>query len=235
MTADDFRVQLEKEFDWRWSEVLELKNLIGQLKDDESQERQRRSLVVVLYAHFEGFCLFAMRHYVVAVNAAKTSCSEATSAVVAGAWTPQFIAVTTGDEKCKVFKSALPDDKYLHLHWRRRHFVEQVDEFLAQPVSVPDDVIDSDSNLSSIVLKRNLFVVGLDHNFVEPHAGDIDGLVGHRNRIAHGETRSGVKADVYEKYESAVWDVCYNLVDFVTAAFRDRAYQRKMPPSDYSI
>src|SRR5690606_27125863 len=109
--------------DWRWDELNHLKNILSYSNDERKTEQLRKSLVVVLYAHFEGFCVFALQHYQQALNTARLTCVEVVPAIVAGSWEHLFRAMETGDEKCDIFSRKLPNDPYLHRHWRRRHFV----------------------------------------------------------------------------------------------------------------
>jgi hypothetical protein len=134
-----------------------------------------------------------------------------------------------GDQKCKVFSQPLPDDQRLHRHWRRRHFVEEIDRFFGLPVTLPDDVIDAESNLKPEILQRNLFLLGLDHQFVDPHADTIHNLLGRRNRIAHGEDRRGVPEREFNQYESTVFEICYKLIDFLEDAHLNERYRKIIP------
>lgn len=226
MTTHDFVLQLQREFDWRLDQVVRLKNLLTREPDVVARDDLRKSLVLILYSHFEGFCVFALEHYVEEVNQAQLPCSDAHPAIVAGAWDPVFNAMQHGDAKCRVFLKPLPNDPDLHKHWRRRHFVEEIDRFRTSTVVLSDGVIDSESNLKPEVLQRNMFVVGLDHTFVEPHADTIHNLLGRRNRIAHGEDRRGVAEKEYDDYETAMFEICYGLIEFLEAAHRDQKYRR---------
>jgi hypothetical protein len=67
----------------------------------------------------------------------------------------------------------LPNDTRLHRHGRRRHFVENIEQFYDLPVELSEDVIDAESNLKPEVLERNLFILGLDHTFADHHAVTI--------------------------------------------------------------
>jgi len=224
MTPDDFSEELYRDFDWRWDELRRLNNLLSLEPNEEEREGLRKSLVIVLYAHFEGFCVFALEHYLAEVNHAKVRCSEAQSSVVAGSWEKLFNAMEHGDAKCRIFIKPLPSDEKLHRHWRRRHFVEEITRFFALPVHMDDDLIDTESNLKPEVLQRNLFLLGLDHSFVNPYAATIQNLLGRRNRLAHGEDRRGVAAKEYAEYEDAVFEICYQLIEFLELAQRDKKY-----------
>lgn len=229
MTPDDFVDQLLQEAAWRFEEVTGLKNLISQERDPQIQDTRRKSLVVILYAHFEGLCVFALQHYQSAINRKKLPCREVSSEILAGAWHPVFNAMEQGDEKCRIFLAPLPDDRKLHRHWRRRHFVVEMERLLTRTVEIPEDVIDAESNLKPEVLQRNLFVLGLDHAFVEPFADVIHNLLGRRNRIAHGEDRRGVPQAEYQTYEVTVTDICYKLIELLDNAYRRELYLRPQP------
>lgn len=229
MTSDDFLAELYRVYDRHFDEVRRLKNLFAGEADPGLRDEYRKSLVVVLYAHFEGFCVFALQHYLIAINQAGITCGQAISAILAGAWEPVFNAMEHGDQKCRVFTRPLPNDAGLHRHWRRRHFVEELDRMQRRPVTIPEDAIDAESNLKPQVLQRNLFLLGLDHTFVDPHAEAIHNLLGRRNRIAHGDERRGVPALEYDEYESAVFEVCYRLIEFLTDAFGNARFRKPTP------
>lgn len=228
MTHAEFIDELYREYNWRFDEVRRLKNLIN---SDPVPARNdlRKSLILVLYSHFEGYCIFALQHYLAAVNEVLLPCSEATPALIAGAWERVFHAMETGDQKCRVFHQSLPNDTRLHRHWRRRHFVESIGDFYQLPVNIDEDIIDAESNLKPQVLERNLFILGLDHTFIEPHFDTIHNLLGRRNRIAHGEDRRGVSEPEYDKYEDSVFCICYQLIEFLKDSFDNSKYKRPLP------
>jgi MAE_28990/MAE_18760-like HEPN len=228
MTSADFVAELYREYDWRFNEVRWLKNLIER-EQPSAREVLRKSLVVVLYAHFEGFCVFALQHYLAAVNALRMPCQEVTSALIAGAWERVFNAMEHGDQKNKIFRQTLPNDVRLHRHWRRRHFVESIQEFYKLPVEISEHVIDAESNLKPEILERNLFIIGLDHTFVEPHFDTIHNLLGRRNRLAHGEDRRGVSERDYEEFESSVFNICYLLIQHLEDAHKNAKYKQVAP------
>lgn len=132
-----------------------------------------------------------------------------------------------GDEKCKIFVNRLPNDSRLHRHWRRRHFVEEIERFQSMPVRIEEDIVDAESNLKAHILQRNLFVLGLDHKFVEPYQDIINNFLGRRNRIAHGEDRRGVQEAEYNDYESCVFEICYKLMEFLDDAYRNERFKKR--------
>lgn len=221
--------ELYRNYNWRFDEVRRLENLIIAQKDEAVRDEFRKALVVLLYSHFEGFCIFAMEHYLGAINAAGMRSSQANHEIVAGSWEKLFNAMEHGDEKCRQFVSPLPHDVGLHRHWRRRHFLLESDRLLQLPVVIDEDIIDSESNLKPQVLQRNLFLLGLDHTFVLPHKDTINNLLTRRNNIAHGDQRRGVTPEEYNEFDTAVFQICYDLIDFLHDAHRFRRFEKMCP------
>ena len=228
MTTLDFVAQLEADLAWRIDEMNALKGAISSASPIPA-DVLRKSAVLVLYSHLEGFCVFALRHYVDAVNRAQIACRDAVPAVLAGAWENLFNAVLHGDKKCDIFTRQLPDDRGLHSHWRRRHFVEEIRTFEAATVRIDEDAVDAESNLKPLVLQRNLFVLGLDHSFVTPHAPVLHRLLAKRNSIAHGTERRGIAMADYDNYEQAAHLVCRGLIDLLEVSHREKRYQKTGP------
>src|SRR3954454_8791816 len=116
------REALEKELEWRVAEIRALRNFAAGLPEAE-RARFLRAVLLMLYAHYEGFCKASLLEYVRAINSARVTCDRAVPAIVAGAWARVFGALS-GDQKSKIFKADLPDDATLHSIARRREFVE---------------------------------------------------------------------------------------------------------------
>jgi len=148
------QAELEEEQAWRRDEMRLLRNQLANLRSDSEKDTYRRSLVVMLYAHYEGFCKAALLQYATHVNRANLACRDASSAIVASSWMQVFHEVENAKAKSRVFRSLLPDDTELHRFARRRHFVEQIAEFETMRAKIPDEVVDTESNLSPVVMKK---------------------------------------------------------------------------------
>ena len=151
---------------------------------------------------------------------------EATSAIVAGAWAKVFTAIETGDQKSSIFRSKLPDDTQLHHFARRRDFIEQFVDFTKQIAQIPEDTINTESNLWPIVMQKNLYLVGLDHDVFSHHDRTISLLIHRRNSIAHGGDDNGFSAKEYEDLESAVFKIMDDLMDIIMDAIQQEKYRR---------
>jgi len=189
-------------------------------------------MLVMVYAHYEGFCKFALERYVKAVNDASIKCGEASAPVVAGSWRAIFSAVESGDQKSKIFKSKLPDDERLHRFARRREFVEKFRDFEELVAEVPGDTVDTESNLWPIVMQKNLYLIGLDHEAFSKHDGDISQLMRRRNNISHGLERDGLTAQKYDRIERAVCRIMDDLMTLVMDAIANELYSKPTAVSD---
>jgi hypothetical protein len=221
----DIRGELEEEQTWRRDEIRFLRNQIANLRNDVEKDTYRRSLGVMLYAHYEGFCKAALLQYVRAVNAANLRCGEAISAIVASSWIHIFKEIENAGTKSRIFRALLPDDTQLHRLARRRHFVEQIGEFLQMPATLPEEAVEVEDNLSPIVMKKVLFRVGIDHDAFAYHDGDILMLLRRRNNISHGVERKGIDEKSYEKLETAVFTIMDDLMGLVIEAIKNEVFK----------
>jgi len=223
------RAELEEEQTWRRDEIRFLRNQIANLQSDTERDMYRRSLVVMLYAHYEGFCKAALLQYVRVVNAAGLTCGDATPAIVASSWIEIFRGIENTQSKSAFFKAKLPDDTQLHRFARRREFVEQIANFERLRATIPEQAVDVEDNLSPIVMKKVLYKIGVDHDAFVLHDGDILHLLNRRNNISHGVERKGVDESSYVKLETSVFRIMDDLMDLVIGAIRSEHYRRQPP------
>jgi hypothetical protein len=93
-------------------------------------------------------------------------------------------------------------------------------------VEIPDRLIDTKSNLSSVQLKRMLYVLGLSYPVVEQHRGNIDMLLGVRNAIAHGDVLKVPTDRDVQNYTSAAFEVMRFVQHEIYNALREERYRR---------
>lgn len=68
MTPDEFRAELEEELRWRQEELAFFKNQLGDIVLESDADRYRKSLVLILYSHFEGYVKIALQTYIEYLN-----------------------------------------------------------------------------------------------------------------------------------------------------------------------
>lgn len=227
MNLAELRAELETDQAWREEEIRSFQNWGAAVAGEEGQKRYRRALVLLLYAHYEGFCKFALTLYVSAVNGVGLLCGNADYAIAAASLRDFFRTLRNPEKKCDLFRRELPDDANLHRFAREREFIERTSEIEKRPVNVPDDFVDTESNLTPVALRKNLYRLGLAHDQFESYDGEIDRLLGIRNAIAHGSLKDGIAAHVYEELRGATFMIMSGLSAGIMKALSDKAYARK--------
>ena len=226
MNLAALRAELEADRAWREEEIRAFQNRGSTIEDEGELNRYRRALVLLLYAHYEGFCKFAFTLYASAINSSGISCGEATYAIAAASLNDMFRNLRNPEKKCALFRRELPDDAKLHRFAREREFIEQTSEVEKRPVKIPDDVVDTESNLTPVVLKKNLYRLGLPHDQFEAHDGEINRLLNLRNGVSHGDLKEGVEETIYMQLRAATFAIMSGLGIGIMKALSDKAYAR---------
>jgi hypothetical protein len=219
------RAEIEAEREWREREMRIFRNQVASLSDDKQKRIARKMLVVMLYAHFEGACKTILSMYVARLNALGLSVCDVEPALGAASLHEVFLALRDSNKKCPEFKRLLPDDSQLHRFAREREFIEVAWQIASRPVQIDvDKVVDTESNLKPVVLRKILFQLGLDPRLAEPWEGTIDHLLRRRNAVAHGSERDGLDEKDYAELEQAVALVVDGLVQSISHAVAEQLY-----------
>lgn len=229
------RAEMEAEREWREREMRLFRNQVASLSSDDQQRIARKMLVVMLYAHFEGVCKTLLSMYVTRLNALELSVGDVEPAIGAASLHEVFLALRDSNKKCPEFRRALPDDSQLHRFAREREFIEVAWQIASRPVQIDvDKVVDTESNLKPVVLRKILFQLGLDPKLAEPWEGTIDHLLRRRNAVAHGSERDGLDAKEYAALEQAVSLVVDGLVQSISRAVAEQMYLAPQLPANPS-
>lgn len=226
MNLATIRAQLEQELAWRTEEINFFHNACASIKDEAEREKFRRAIVLLLYANFEGFCKFALSLYVDAINGENLDCEAANFALVAASLADVFATLRDGIRRAKEFRNKAPDDRKLHRFALDREFVERATELMCRKVAIPDGVVDTESNLTPVVLRKNLFRLGLPYESFSSLDPDIHRLLLCRNRIAHGETKDGIDVKEYEQLKKSALHIMNEIVRGITKAVSEGFHLR---------
>jgi hypothetical protein len=218
------RTELEDERTWRRDEIRFLLNRLADLDTDDDKDRYRRAVLLLLYAHFEGFCKTALLIYVHAINGEGLSCQAVQPALTAATCRPILRALADQNSKSDFFRGKAPEDEKLHFAWRCQEFLSRLSDVLGMKVSIPDDVVDTESNLWPIVLKKNLFRLGFEQDRLKQHDGTISNLVNRRNNIAHGMQREGISKQLFAELQKSVYEVMDEVMAMVMEALKTESY-----------
>lgn len=228
------RAELEDERTWRREEIRFLMNRLADLDTDDDRNRYRRAVLLLLYAHFEGFCKTALLIFVRAINRESLSCEAVQPVLVAASCRSLLKSLADPNSKSDFFRSGAPDDEKLHFAWRSQEFLKRLAEVLGKPVDIPDDVVDTESNLWPIVLKKNLFRLGFEHDRLSAHDGTIHNLLNRRNNIAHGIERAGISESEFEKLQKAVYEVMDEVMSMVVVSLTKQSFRSTAPKDTQS-
>jgi hypothetical protein len=226
MSVPDAWAEIEKDLAWRIDELRFFKNRLGSISLPADQDRVRRALVLLLYAHFEDFCRFAFTLYVNAINRTGIKCAEANSAVAAASLSDLFKALRNPQKKIPEFRRILPDDTKLHRFGREREFVEKAADFSNRSVRIGDDVVDTESNLNPTVLRKNLYRLGFAFDQFSAQDASINQLLKYRNKISHGEMQLGLNWERYDQLSMSALSIMQEIKRQVMDAIENRSYLR---------
>jgi hypothetical protein len=230
MTVAELWTELEAELEWRQAELRFLANTLEGLNRNSDRDRFRRVIVVMLYAHVEGFCKVAFSTYVNLLNRRRLACRDVAECIAAAAFSNVFHALAFGDRKGKVFPSAVPADDKLLVFARQREFFVELDRLLREPISIPDSIVNTESNLGSVTLRRNLFRLGFSVNLLEHHDRALDELMNRRNNIAHGIDPAIVRESDYQRLKKATFEAKDEMALAIVDAVEQEQY-RRLPAS----
>ncbi len=223
MTPEKLREDLENDLLWRQEEMAFLKNQLNNISEESQKNRYRKSLVAMLYSHFEGFVKISLLTYIQYLNELGVSGRDVNFQIIAASLNNEFNAYDNLDRKNKFFKKELPEDENLHRFSRRVDFLEEINGFINNVICIDDSTINTESNLRSVVLKKNLYKIGLPISMIDEYAKDIDALVNRRNSIAHGDSKSGIEEAEYVKWELKT----YHLMESICALLYDYSLNEK--------
>jgi RiboL-PSP-HEPN len=213
----------------REGEIRLIERLFQMSQSEDEKNMIKRSLVLVTYAHLEGFCKFTLFSYAAALNSLGIMCADASYPVAAASLSKVFAALRDPNSKHPTFRRTMPDDTQLHLAAREQIFIESFETVTSGKLDIPDRVVDTKSNLSPSVLRKMLFLLGLSYSAVEAHESNIAKLLGIRNAIAHGDRLKVPSDKELSEYIASAFAVMGFLQNEVFAALKGQIYLRKPP------
>ena len=175
-TSSDLIRKVDEQLIWRRKELTELKGLIEiSGKNHTRQQMLIRAGIALLYAHWEGFVKRTGTYLLDFVSMQRHTSAELTT---------NFVSV--------VFKKRLNEASKS----KKFSVVGDIVDFFytkmnARTRIVTDDVIETNSNLSTTVLLEILWILGIDERpFLTKMIIIDERLVQKRNFVAHGEVLS---------------------------------------------
>lgn len=146
MTCDTLRAQLEMELGWRQEELAFFKNQLNEIPE-EYKDKYRKSLILILYSHLEGYIKISLQYYIQYINSQELNRKDVTIGLMVASMDKEFLAYENLDRKCEIFRKELPEDRKLHRIFRRVDFMEELNDFKEKKLYIDDQIIDTESNL----------------------------------------------------------------------------------------
>lgn len=198
MNHTELRAQLEDDLSWRLDELRHLRNtLLGDLDRDQWPVSALRTILVMQYAHLEGFAGNAFRLYVDAVNSRALQPGEAQPHLFASALLPEFDALRMGSSEQESNEGRLT---------RRAHnqvyFVERLLQLSRGIITIDvEKAVSMEMNFGSDVLRRTLFMLGIPASAVDnSYYSSLEFVRRARNDIAHGSRRERIEPGLFEAH-----------------------------------
>ena len=99
-----------------------------------------------------------------------------------------------------------------------------IDPLGKETVEIPESVVDTESNLKPVVLRKILFRLGFPYDRFADCEGKINFLLGKRNNIAHGSGKEGLTEKEYSEVEKATFTIMKEIMKLVIEALEKKAY-----------
>jgi len=183
-TAEQLQTVLDDDSAWRRKELTMILTTVKSSRPKLLNTNIRIG-VVILYAHWEGFIKNAAENYLTYVAGKKLPYDELNN---------NFIALSL---KTKLLEFELTNKNTVHT---------QLIEFLLGNLKIKanlptENIIKTQSNLNSNILKEILSILGIDYSQYELKEKYIDSqLLKIRNSVAHGQNPDITEIDFYELY-----------------------------------
>ncbi|AWI26806.1 MAE_28990/MAE_18760 family HEPN-like nuclease [Flavobacterium pallidum] len=183
-TVEELQNRLDDDFAWRRKELTNIYTNVSSSKPKQMNTNIRIG-VVMLYAHWEGFIKNAAETYLIFVSSKKLTYNQLSN---------NFIALSL-KAKLSVFQETNKNT----LHTQLVDFLLGNLDIRAQ---VPtENVIKTQSNLNSNILKEILSIIGVSYDQFELKEKFIDTqLLNIRNSVAHGQNPDMDEIEFSELY-----------------------------------
>lgn len=106
----EFRGDMEESLSWRINEIVTLKNLLR----EDNHVPVVKTLIVMLYAHFDGFFKDCMECYIKYINSTELSLDKFSDSIITASLNREYAAFENRNKKCKELTSVPPTEEFLH-------------------------------------------------------------------------------------------------------------------------
>ena len=194
---------------WRKKELTQLLSNVNIAKE-KSESTAIRSAVVLLYAHWEGFTKNSAEYYLSYISSLKLTFQELNVC---------FVALS--------LKYRLNDFEGTNKSSRHEQLINYLFYNMADRANIPTNIVDTQSNLNSVMLREILIMIGINYEPYSTKANLIDEkLLKNRNNIAHGQVLLIDKAE-YLSLHTEVTQMIFSLSNDIQNAAVMKLYKRQ--------
>lgn len=223
MDYTELRIQLEDDLSWRLDELRHLRNvLLGNLERSSWPVSALRAILVMQYAHLEGFAGNAFHLYIDAVNSRGLQANDAQPHLFASALVPEFDALRQSGSEQETYEGRLTRRARNQVN-----FVERVLHLSAGTLAIDaDKAISMEMNFGSDVLRRTLYMLGIPASEVDRnYYASLEFVRRARNDVAHGSRRERIEAGLFEAHRIKCEQFMNELVRLISAAVREEWFR----------
>lgn len=203
---------MEESLSWRKNEIKTLKNLLC----DGNNVPVVKTLIVMLYAHFEGFFKDCLECYIRYINSTELSLNRFSDSIITASLNREYAAFENKNRKCKELTSVPPAEEFLHKFHRRMELTQKFSsDYLNRKIRIDEKIINTKSNLDYGVVQENMYILGLDYNYFLNKQNAIIKLVRLRNSVAHGSQREPIEFVEFEKIEKDIFEVMEDVIKYL--------------------
>lgn len=206
-----FRSILEEDLTWRADEIRHLKNALNLFQKDNEKSCIRKSMILLIYAHCEGFVKSSLQAYLSYLNDLE---------IDGNAFIENLQLLGVEKKRKSLVNNSNNFSGFLN-------FFSEFKKIQQQKLRFDENSIDTESNLKFDVLKKNLEYVGLKENDFIEIKEDLNSLLNRRNNIAHGSDHNLVQQNDVEKWLRTFDKICNHLIRVISDAVINKSYLKK--------
>lgn len=208
----EFRSDMEESLSWRINEIVMLKNLLR----EDNKVPVVKTLIVMLYAHFEGFFKDCLECYIKYINSTELTLDKFSDSIITASLNREYAAFENMNRKCKELISVPPAEEFLHKFHRRRELTQKLtSDYLNRKIRVDEKIVNTKSNLDYSVMQENMYILGLDYNYFSDKQNTITKLVRLRNSVAHGSQKEPIEFIEFEKIEKDIFEIMEEIIKYL--------------------
>lgn len=226
MNVSDVRSELEEDLSWRLDELRHLRNdLLRAASPENWPVPALRAILVMQYAHLEGFARHAFGLYVDAINARSLKAAELKAHLFASACATEFEALRTGASGAG--EQDASEGALTRRAIRQVEFIQKIRMLNESAVRIDAQSATSmEMNFGTDVLRRTLYRLGIPESVVSrSYFSSLEFVRRTRNDIAHGSRKSRIDPRIFDLHRQKCEQFMSDLARLITSALSEEWFR----------